>query len=434
MSTGKLPENLFVTAMEVLNAYNEAIAISLIIIVSYFFNFVSRKTKIPSVLLLIGLGVAIQEGLRRIDVDLGGFIMEALELLGIVGLIMIVLEAALDLKLKREKKPLLIKSFLVGLGSLLATSFAIAFILHEFVIDSFFNALLYAIPLSILSSAIIIPSVASLIGSKREFMIYESTFSDILGIMFFYFMIGGADATGTKEVIVDVSGSIALTIVLSLVISYVMVLLLQQLKSKVKLFFLIALLVLLYSAGKMFHLSSLLIIMVFGLVLNNYQLFFRGKLKKLIDKNSLEEITDDFHVVTMETAFVVRTFFFVIFGMTLDFSGISDIPAILISLGILGATYLIRFILLKLIVGGSITPQLWIAPRGLITVLLFFSIPLQFIEVGFNPTILLIIILATSFIMSAGLIAKKEDMEEQEVLSFDSWKEIDKEIETLTKS
>jgi len=75
----------------------------------------------------------------------------------------------------------------------------------------------------------------------------------------------------------------------------VMVLLLQKLKAKVKLFFLIAVLVLLYATGKMFHLSSLLIIMVFGLVLNNYNLFFSGKLSQLIKENSLKEITEDFH-------------------------------------------------------------------------------------------------------------------------------------------
>ena len=68
-----------------------------------FFNFISKKTKIPSVLLLIGLGIGIQAGLKQIGVDLGPLIMEALELLGIVGLIMIVLEAALDLKLEKKK-------------------------------------------------------------------------------------------------------------------------------------------------------------------------------------------------------------------------------------------------------------------------------------------------------------------------------------------
>ncbi|MFY0675635.1 MAG: sodium:proton exchanger, partial [Bacteroidia bacterium] len=71
--------------MEYLNAYTETIAISLIVIISYFFNFISEKSKIPSVLLLIGLGVAFQKLLNALGIDLTGSIMEALELLGVVG-------------------------------------------------------------------------------------------------------------------------------------------------------------------------------------------------------------------------------------------------------------------------------------------------------------------------------------------------------------
>ncbi|MFT6865766.1 MAG: hypothetical protein ACJA08_000591 [Cyclobacteriaceae bacterium] len=420
--------------MDILNAYTETIGISLIIIISYFFNFISRKSKIPSVLLLIGLGVGIKELLNYYQFDWDTHIMGVLKLLGVVGLIMIVLEAALDLELTKEKKPLLIKSFFVALLGLGGTAIAIAYVFDYFIFHDFIKSLLYAIPLSILSSAIIIPSVASLLGHKREFMIYESTFSDILGIMFFYFLIGGVDASGAKEVLMEISGSIIVTIVLSLVISYVLVVLLQKLKSKVKLFFLISILILLYSVGKMFHLSSLLIIMVFGLVLNNYTLFFQGKLKKLIIPEALEEITGDFHMVTMETAFVVRTFFFVIFGMTLDFSGITHLPSIYLALGVLSITYLIRFVLLKLFIRTNITPQLWLAPRGLITVLLFFSIPLQFQDMAFNPTILLIVILSSSFIMSGGLIAKTEDIKEVDELSFDNWEKLDEEIKDLNMS
>ena len=50
-----------------------------------------------------------------------------LEVLGIVGLIMIVLEAALDLELKKEKWPVIWKSFTIAAFSLALTSLAISF-------------------------------------------------------------------------------------------------------------------------------------------------------------------------------------------------------------------------------------------------------------------------------------------------------------------
>ena len=57
------------------------------------------------------------------------------------------------------------------------------------------NALLHTIPLSILSSAIILPSIDNLDEDRREFMIYESTFSDIIGIVGFYSVLTMLDSS-----------------------------------------------------------------------------------------------------------------------------------------------------------------------------------------------------------------------------------------------
>ena len=51
------------------------------------------------------------------------------------------------------------------------------------------TSVIYAIPLSIISSAVAIPSASGLINKNKEFVVYESTFSDILGIMIFYYSI-----------------------------------------------------------------------------------------------------------------------------------------------------------------------------------------------------------------------------------------------------
>jgi hypothetical protein len=192
---------------------------------------------------------------------------------------MIVLEAALDLDLKREKIGLILKSFFVALIALVLSSFAIAYIIMYTIQDvaDLYKALIYAVPLSIMSSAIIIPSVGGLKGNKKEFMVYESTFSDILGIMFFYFLIGAEAGASSSEIAIDVLKNIGVTVLISIILSYALVYVFQKLKSQVKLFLIIAVLMFMYALGKKFHLSSLLIILFFGLVLNNTSLFFRGK-------------------------------------------------------------------------------------------------------------------------------------------------------------
>ena len=58
-----------------------------------------------------------------------------------------------------------------------------------------FVSLLITIPLSILSSAILLPSIDSIEENKREFLIYESTFSDIVGIIVFYTVLGMVNPT-----------------------------------------------------------------------------------------------------------------------------------------------------------------------------------------------------------------------------------------------
>ena len=94
------------------NAYILIIAASVLIIVSYFFNVLSRKTNIPSVLMLLILGILIHQFFELSEIpNLNLF--PILEVFGIVGLIMIVLEASLDLELSKEKMPLIIKSFFV---------------------------------------------------------------------------------------------------------------------------------------------------------------------------------------------------------------------------------------------------------------------------------------------------------------------------------
>ncbi len=171
-------------------------------------------------------------------------------------------------------------------------------------------------------------------------------------------------------------------------------------------FLLIALLLILYAAGKLLHLSPLLIILIFGLMLANHELFFRIFKDFFKEEDPIEEIEKEFHLITLETSFVVRTFFFVVFGMTISISSLLGMNLLIISLGILAAIYVIRFVVLKISMTGSITPELWVAPRGLITILLFFAIPTDRRIPEFDSGILLYVIIVSSLIMSVGLIVQ----------------------------
>ncbi len=395
--------------MDVFNSYNLIIEASVILILSFLFNGISKRTNIPSVLLLILLGFILQFVLKTFTSEEVDF-FPALEVLGIIGLIMIVLEAALELELKKEKLIPILKSMAIALTGLIGSAWVAALILHQFIPDmSMQAAWLYATPLSILSSAIIIPSVSELSEKKKEFHIYESTFSDIMGIMMFYFLVGGlnpAEDSGAGGFALN----ILITVVVSLIASYAIILIFQQIKSQAKLFLLIAVLLLLYAIGKQLHLSSLLIILIFGLVIANMKLFFGGKLSHFLEYEKAHRIYHELHIVTLETAFVVRTFFFVIFGLTIAIASLFNLQVALVSVLIILSIYAIRFVILRTFIGSDILPQLFIAPRGLITILLFYAIPSEAQVATFEPGILLFVIICTSLIMTWAMIKDKKKM------------------------
>jgi NhaP-type Na+/H+ or K+/H+ antiporter len=387
-------------------AYVLIVGASLIVILSYLFSLFSQKTAVPSVILLIVLGFFSKRlfGIGVNDVDW----IFSLEILGIVGLMLIVLEGALDLKLSRDRWPLIWKSGLIALFSLGINVFVFTFGLQLIINNlDFLTAFIYAIPLSIISSAIVIPSVEHMEEEKKEFLIYESTLSDIFGLILFYAVINNVDKGDATIVGLHVISNISGTMILSVVVSYALIIFFQRISSQVKLFLFISVLLLLYAIGKIFHLSSLLIILVFGLILENRQIFFSGFMKKFLKEKEIKQVLSDFKLLTRESAFIVRTFFFFVFGLSITLAGIFKPDIVIGSFVFLVVLFGVRWLLFKLIVKEDFTPQVFIAPRGLISVLLYFAIPSQFLINDFETGILLFIILGTSIAMAWALVHYK---------------------------
>ena len=408
--------------MRPIDPYLFIIGVSAITILSYFYNLISTKTKVPTVLMLIGTGVGLQYGLSVFNIKLLN-LSTPLSILGNVGLIMIVLEAALDLHITKEKKGLIVQSLLIAIFTLIATCASVTLLLY-FILDAPVDrAIVYSIPLSILSSAIVIPSVKNLSEWKKEFLTYESTFSDILGIMLFYSMIGIMEAESAGSAAIGSIGNIILTIIVSLVMSYGLVLVFQQIKTKVKIFLMIAILLLLYSVGKIFHLSSLFIILIFGLIISNPQIFFRGYMERFLDIDAVNTTRIDFEIITIETAFVIRTFFFIVFGLTIDMASLLNWSLVLVGGLILVAIYFFRWMMLYFYKTPGLKTILTTAPRGLITILLYYAIPANLRITGFEEGILLIVVIVSSIVMAFGLIAYNRDSDEVNTLKQQIYKE-----------
>jgi len=384
-----------------LHTHEAIIVLSLVVILSYLFSVLSRKTRIPSVLLLIGTGMGIHYGLAYYGYPVFD-VNKLVKILGAIGLIMIVLEAAMDLNINRSKLGLIANSFLASVFIFALSAAGIGWLISYTMNQSLHISLIYAIPMSIISSAIVIPSTTHLPEAKKEFIIYESSFSDIVGIMMFNYMILD-NVTSLSSVGMFAAGTLG-AIIISVLASVLLLYILAKIEVNIKFFLMFAILALVYSVGEMAHIPALLIVLVFGLVLNNSQLVMRGRLKQLATKEHMDTILSLMRSITAETSFLLRTFFFILFGYSLDVENLVKSEVIIAGSVIVGILFVVRFLYLRLILKANLFPELFLMPRGLVTILLFYSIPTAKMMSGFNSGILFFVVVVTSLIMMLGLL------------------------------
>jgi hypothetical protein len=139
---------------------------------------------------------------------------------------------------------------------------------------------------------------------------------------------------------------------------------------------------------------------------------------KWINKAQPEKLNTEvmkFKEIVMEGTFLIRTIFFLLFGYMMNTAEIINEESLLWSIGIVGAIFIFRLIQL-LFSKLPLRPLLMIAPRGLITILLFLAISSeQTIDLVNKPLIIQVIIL-TSFIMMLGLITNKREKKEKKTV------------------
>ncbi len=368
-----------------------------LVVFSYLFDLFAAKARIPSVLLLLALGL----GLRILADRVSWMPFDPtplLPMLGTLGLIMIVLDGALELKYTREKRGVIIRAFSVALIGLIVTGAAFTALLYHYTDSSLQACMANAVPFSVISSAVAIPSAMGLTSVNREFIIYESSLSDIMGVIAFNVV-----ATRTTFGVGSIGNgafNLLLVIAISLISCVVLFFLMARSTHHVRSFLILALLMIIYGVAKLFHLSSLVIILAFGLFIANLDLFPWPWLKRLADYPNAKEDRKTLQTLTMESTFIVRTFFFVLFGFTIAIKTLLEADIWMVTGVGLVLIYAIRAVLLKTIHSTTNRALLVLAPRGLITVLLFLSLPEHLFIPLVDHRLVVTAVLGTALVMA----------------------------------
>lgn len=375
------------------------ITLCVLLLIAYVFDLTASKTRIPSVILLLLLGFVVRELADILQVSLPD-LTPVLPVLGTIGLILIVLEGALELEFNASKTPLIKRSFAVALLPMLALAFGLAWVLQQVGGYNYKDSLTNAIPLCVISSAIAIPSVKSLGQHSKEFVIYESSLSDILGVLLFNFV-----ALNEFITLYTVGGFVMQLLVIT-VISFVatiaLSLLLSRIDHHIKFAPIILLVILIYAVSKIYHLPGLIFILLFGLFLGNLDELQHVKWIHKLNPVALNREVHKFREITTEAAFLIRALFFLLFGYLIETAELLNTETLVWAAGIVAAIFLLRALQLRLS-GLPWKPLLFIAPRGLITILLFLSItPASSIPLV-NKSLIIQVIILSALVMMFGL-------------------------------
>lgn len=189
----------------------------------------------------------------------------------------------------------------------------------------------------------------------------------------------------------------------------------NRIEHHIKFIPIILLIILIYAVSKIYHLPGLIFILFFGLFIGNL-----AGLKRFnwSDQFNLDELINEvkkLKELTAEGTFLVRTLFFLLFGYLIETSEVLNLDTLLWAFGIVISIFSLRVIQLKLS-KLPLYPLLFVAPRGLITILLFLSIePTQTISLV-NKSLIIQVITLAALVMMFGLIANKPP-QKQETLS-----------------
>lgn len=374
-----------------------------LLLFAYVFDISASKTKIPSVILLLTLGFIAKQVANFFNLDIPN-LDDVLPILGTVGLILIVLEGSLELEVNRSKMKFVGKTAMMALFPIFIFSFGFAYYLNHFEAIPFKTALVNAIPLSIISSSIAIPSVHHLSSYNKEFITYESSLSDIIGVVFFNFV-------ALNEVInIHTYERFGIQILIMLIVTFITTLglayLLSKIRHHVKYAPIILMTVLIYTVAKDYHLPALLFILLFGIFLGNLDEMKENKYIKKLQPEILTKEVQKFKELTLEIAFLVRAIFFLLFGYLIETRELLNYKTVLWAIGISFSLFVLRSFFL-FILRVTWMPIAYIFPRGLITILLFLSIPEQYSIDIVNKSLIIQIIILLAFVMMSGLMSTK---------------------------
>lgn len=310
-----------------------------IILIGFFGSLSFERTKIPDVLVLLGIGIVLGPILKLVNPQ---NLTHLAEYFGSLALMIILFEGGMDMDIDKLIKEFGTASLLVLLSFVMST-LSIAAFLYYIQGWEVTRSLLLGTILGCTSAAIVIPIInrMSLKEEIKTILSIESALSDVLAVILTVSLVEFVklEHIGIEKPFRAVASSFSIAIVSGVVagLSWLKILELFR-ERKYSYMTTLAAMLIVFAIVSFLGGSGPIAILIFGIILGNSHDF--NKFLKLKSHALVDETIKFFHG---EVTFFIRTFFFVYMGMMLSFN-FMDIRFLTLSFSLLLIIVLIRYI------------------------------------------------------------------------------------------
>lgn len=383
-----------------------------IIVLAFVANRLFRYTRIPDLIVLIGVGLLLGPVLHWVDAAKFKPVTNAF---GTLALIVILFEGGLELKL-RETLRHFPGALLFSLLSYAVTAALVAVVVRESLQLSQVSALLIGAVVGCTSSSMVLPILQQMrvAGVTKVTLLLDASVGDVLAVLTVESLLN-LTGNGLHDLLPNVLHEFGVPIVLALLVGALWSRLLP-LPSEQRFWQVLTfgMVLLLFGVTQALHGSGLIAVLVFGLTLANFPTRFRPPIE------SLEALTvppgeEHLPILTFhsELAFLLRTFFFVLLGVVVE---ILPPRFLLPTAGILGAILAARWLVARVtrwcrrgMPEGEGDLIVWILPRGLITAVLAIQVvEARGADFHFLPAVAFAVLLVTNAIVVLGSIRSRK--------------------------
>ena len=379
-----------------------------LLVVAFLANRVFRLTRIPDVVVLMGLGLLLGPVLGLVNVEK---LSRATNLLGTLAIILVLFEGGLELDL-RDTLHHFPGSLLLAFLAFVFSGGLVALLVSKGLGLPLTSGLLVGAVLGCTSSTVVLPVLQQMQMEEpvKVTLMLEASWGDVMAVLTVGLILGTKGQSGPLATslahgfLLQVGVALLFAVTVGVLWSRLLHVLSEQRFWQVLTF---SIVLVLYAGMEALGANGLIAVLGFGLTLSNFPgvdpgLGFRHLITTVAQS---QQALLTFH---SELAFLVRTFFFVLIGAVAQLATFREHP--LFMAATLGALFLARWLAViasrwswRGIGAEGRDAILWMLPRGLITVVLAIeATESRGSELSFLPGLAFAIILATNLLLVFG--------------------------------